>query len=105
MVMVQVVGFVEDEKTFKILNFLKNKLHNCLTTHMKLVVQMNVQKTLYIGDIPPCVEAIDDWKGQRYEKPMLVAKTTFNVACIFHRPIVCFKRCLLASYYMVVGRG
>jgi hypothetical protein len=41
--MVQVVGSVEDERCFSILVFMKSKLHNRLTTHLLLVVQMFVQ--------------------------------------------------------------
>jgi len=41
--MVQVIGSVENEKYFFILVFMKFKLHNRLTTHLLLVVQMFVQ--------------------------------------------------------------
>jgi len=42
--MVQMVGSVEDERCFFILVFMKSsKLHNRMTTHLLLVVQMFVQ--------------------------------------------------------------
>jgi hypothetical protein len=36
--MVIIIGSVEDETTFSNLSFMENKLHNCLTTHLDLVV-------------------------------------------------------------------
>ncbi len=42
-VIVMVVGSVEDERTFSIVNFMKSKLCNCLTTHSNLVVWMYAQ--------------------------------------------------------------
>jgi len=44
--MVQVIGSVENEKYFFILVFMKFKLHNRLTTHLLLVVQMFVQHSI-----------------------------------------------------------
>ncbi len=38
-----VVRNVEDKKTFSTISFMKSKLHNCLTTHLDLVVQMYIQ--------------------------------------------------------------
>ncbi len=38
-----VVHNVEDKKTFSTISFMKSKLHNCLTTHLDLVVQMYIQ--------------------------------------------------------------
>ncbi len=38
-----VVCSVEDKKTFSTISFMKSKLHNCLTTHLDLVVQMYIQ--------------------------------------------------------------
>jgi hypothetical protein len=37
---IMVLGSVEDERTFSIMNFMKSKLHNHLTTHLHLVVRM-----------------------------------------------------------------
>jgi len=48
--MVQMVGGVEDEKCFFILVFMKSKVHNRLTTHLLIVVQMFVQH-FYITQI------------------------------------------------------
>jgi hypothetical protein len=41
--MVQVLGLVEDERTFNNLAFTKSKLHNKLTTHLNLCMCMFTQ--------------------------------------------------------------
>ncbi len=41
---VMIVGNVEDERTFSIVNFMKSTFLNHLATHLDLVVQMYVQK-------------------------------------------------------------
>jgi hypothetical protein len=54
--MVQVLGLVEDERTFSNLAFMKNKLHNQLTTHFDLCVQMftqNFTMSLIFCMMPP----------------------------------------------------
>ncbi len=43
LVIVMVLGSVEDERTFSILTFMKSKLRNRLTTHLDLVVKMYAQ--------------------------------------------------------------
>jgi len=47
--MVYVLGFVEDERCFNYVAFLKNKVWNRLNNHLELVVPMYAQKffTLY----------------------------------------------------------
>lgn len=35
-----VLGNVEDEKTFSIMNFMELKFHNCMIIHLDLVVRM-----------------------------------------------------------------
>ncbi len=47
-----VVGCVEDEKTFSAVNFMKSKLHNHLTTHLDLVIQMYAQKFYKLETFP-----------------------------------------------------
>ncbi len=42
-IMLQVLGLVEDEKTFNNLPFMKSKLHNKLTTHLDLCVHLFTQ--------------------------------------------------------------
>jgi hypothetical protein len=37
---VQVIGFVEDEHWFFMLNFMKTKLWNWLTMHLEIVIHM-----------------------------------------------------------------
>ncbi len=41
--MVMIIGNVEDERIFSNMSFMKNKLHNHLTTHLDLVVRMYAQ--------------------------------------------------------------
>jgi hypothetical protein len=43
LVIVMVLGSVEDENTFSTLTFMKSKLRNRLTTHFDLVVKMYAQ--------------------------------------------------------------
>ena len=61
---VQVLGSVEDERTFNSLSFLKSKLRNQLTTHLDLVVHMFAQDFYTLKTFPYQV-AISDWKTQR----------------------------------------
>ncbi len=42
-IIVMVLGNVEDERTFSTLTFMKSKLKNQLTTHLDLVVRMYAQ--------------------------------------------------------------
>ncbi len=43
LIIVMVLGSVEDERTFSTLTFMKSKLRNQLTTHLDLVVRMYAQ--------------------------------------------------------------
>ena len=61
---VQVLGSVEDERTFSSLSFLKSKLRNRLTTHLDLVVRMFAQD-FYTLNTFPYQTAITDWKAQK----------------------------------------
>jgi hypothetical protein len=58
MAMVQIVGNVKDERCFSMLAFMKSKLHNRLTTHLPLVVQMFAQwfYTLQKISYAKCIE-------------------------------------------------
>jgi hypothetical protein len=60
---VQVLGSVEDERTFSSLSFLKSKLRNRLTTHLDLVVRMFAQDFYTLNNFP-YQTAIIDWKAQ-----------------------------------------
>ena len=61
---VQVLGSVEDERTFNSLSFLKSKLRNQLTTHLDLVVDMFAQY-FYTFNIFPYQVELTYWKTQR----------------------------------------
>lgn len=51
--MVQVLGSVEDERTFSSLSFLKDKLRNRLdNSHLALVVGMHAQDVYTLEDFP-----------------------------------------------------
>jgi hypothetical protein len=42
-IVVQVIGLVENEWTFNTITFMKNKLHNCLSTHLDLCISFHNQ--------------------------------------------------------------
>jgi len=42
-VIVLVLGSVEDKRTFSVVNFMKSKFCNHLTTHLDLLVKLHVQ--------------------------------------------------------------
>jgi len=50
--MVEVLGFVEDERTFNNLSFMKNKLWNQLTTHLNLCVKMFSHNFFTLSNFP-----------------------------------------------------
>jgi hypothetical protein len=57
------LGSVQDERTFSTLAFMKNKLWNCLTTHLKLVVGMKMQNFYIFVNFPYC-DAYDSWAAK-----------------------------------------
>jgi transcriptional antiterminator len=59
--MVQIFGLVEDERTFNNLAFMKNKLHNRLTTHLNLCVRMFTHNFYNVNNFPYDA-AITTWK-------------------------------------------
>jgi hypothetical protein len=52
LVVVQVVGNVENESCFSTLAFMKSKFYNKLTTHLPLVVHMFAQHFYTINNFP-----------------------------------------------------
>jgi hypothetical protein len=50
--MVHVLGFVEDERYFNFVAFLKNKVWNRLNNHLELVVSMYAQKFFTLYNFP-----------------------------------------------------
>jgi hypothetical protein len=58
--MVQITGFVEDERTFSTLTFMKMRLWNKLYEHLDLVVCM-FAKLLYTIDSFPYNDVITIW--------------------------------------------
>jgi hypothetical protein len=49
---VQILGSVEDERTFSNLAFMKSKLHNKLTTHFNLYVRMFTHNFYNVSNFP-----------------------------------------------------
>jgi hypothetical protein len=52
MIVVHVLGSVQDERCFSTLSFLKSKLHNSLDQHLELVVGMYLQQLYTLQDFP-----------------------------------------------------
>lgn len=61
---VQVLGSVEDIRTFSPLSFLRSKLRNLLTTHLDLVVHMFGQNCYTLSTFPYQI-IVSNWKDQR----------------------------------------
>jgi len=59
---VQVLGSVEDERTFSTLTFIKNRLRNRLTTHLELAVAMFAQR-FYTMENFPYHAVFATWQG------------------------------------------
>jgi hypothetical protein len=68
--MVQIMGFVEDEKTFSTFTFVKTRLWNRLCEHLGLVVHMYAQP-FYIVDTFPYHDAITTWTKEKTRKGLL----------------------------------
>jgi len=63
---VMFVGTMEDENTFSIVNFMKFKLRNHLTTHLDLVVWMYAQK-FYRLETFPFYTTIKEWGKEKLQ--------------------------------------
>jgi hypothetical protein len=57
-------GYVEHERCFVNLNFIKSKSYNQLTTHLTLVVIMFVQQ-FYMLENFPYLEVVVSWKDMQ----------------------------------------
>ncbi len=64
--MVFVLRFVEDEQTFSMLAFMKDKLHNKLGLHLDKTIHMFAQE-FYTLESFPNQEAITTWKDQKVQ--------------------------------------
>jgi hypothetical protein len=71
LVVVQIMGFVGDERIFSTLTFIKTKLHIQLCEHLDLVVCMFAQP-FYIVDIFPYDDAITPCTNEKV-KMVLIA--------------------------------
>jgi hypothetical protein len=68
--MVQVIGFIEDERCFNNLIFIKSKLCNWLTTHLNLVVCMFVQQ-FYMLENFPYLEIVVTWRTCKFSMVLM----------------------------------
>jgi ABC-type antimicrobial peptide transport system permease subunit len=60
LVIFQVIGSLEDEKTFSTLNFMKSTLWNQLVGHLKIAIRMFIQD-FYTKETFPFHQAIAHW--------------------------------------------
>jgi hypothetical protein len=60
---VMVLGSVQDERTFSMLMFMKNKLRNRLTTNLAMVVGMKSQSFFTLNDFPYDA-AYESWRDE-----------------------------------------
>ncbi len=71
LVVVQIMGFVEDEIILSTLTFIKTRLHIQLCEHLDLVVCMFAQP-FYIVDIFPYDDAITPYTNEKAKRGLLV---------------------------------
>ena len=64
MAVAMVLGSVQDERTFSTVFFMKSRLINRLTTHLKLVVGMKAQSFYTLFNFP-YDEAYQTWKSAK----------------------------------------
>jgi hypothetical protein len=70
LVMVQIMGSIEDERTFLTLTFMKTRLWNRLCEHLDLVVHMFAQP-FYMVDSFPYNDAIIAWTNKKAMRGLL----------------------------------
>ncbi len=68
--MAQIMGFVEDERTFSTLTFMKTRLQNRLCEYLDLVMRIYTQP-FYIVDTFPYDDAITAWTNEKEKKVFL----------------------------------
>jgi hypothetical protein len=64
LLIIMVLGSVEDERTFSTLTFMKLKLKNHLTTHLDLVVKMYAQDFFTLQSFP-FYTTITEWNEKK----------------------------------------
>jgi hypothetical protein len=60
-VVIEVLGSIEDEWCSSTFSFMKSKLQNRLTTHLDLIIHMFVQR-FYTFENFPYHQTIEEWK-------------------------------------------
>ncbi len=68
---VQIMGFVEDEKTFLTLTFMKMSLWDRLIDHLDLVVHMFAITFLHCFNFFPYNDAITTWTNEKARRGLL----------------------------------
>jgi hypothetical protein len=68
--MIQIMGFVKNEKTFSTLTFMKTRLWNPLCEHLDMVVWMFAQP-FYTIDTFPYDDAITTWTDEKTRRGLL----------------------------------
>ncbi len=68
--MIQIMGFVKNERTFSTLIFMKTRLWNRLCEHLGMVVMMFAQP-FYTIDTFPYDDAITTWTHEKVKKGLL----------------------------------
>jgi hypothetical protein len=61
---VQVLGSVEDERTFSTVAFMKNKVRNCLTDHLNPAIGIFSQKFFTLETFP-FDKVYDEWRADK----------------------------------------
>jgi hypothetical protein len=64
LIIIMVLGDVEDERIFSTLTFMKSKLKNQLTTHLDLIVKMYAQDFFTLQNFPFYI-AITEWNEEK----------------------------------------
>jgi hypothetical protein len=67
---IQIMGFVENERTFSTCTFMKTRLWNHLCEHLDMVVQMFAQP-FYTIDTFPYDDAITTWTHEKARRGLL----------------------------------
>jgi hypothetical protein len=89
---VQVIGFVENEHWFSMLNFMKTKLW--LTMNLELVVHMLSQKFFILQNFPFGV-AIKNWKDNKF----WYGAKSWHLN--YYKLASCFFICILPNIYLL----
>ena len=84
MLLTLVLGFVEDERAFSTVNFVKGKLQNKLVEHLPLCVKMFIHKSYTLCSFP-YQEAVDIWKYKNIAIAYKIQSSCMYLSlCVFY---------------------